>query len=353
VRFVLPVLVLSACGSNVDMSLEAGGDELVDMTTMQSSRSSQLETLARQRDEVATRSPTNRFGRIDPLTKPPRRDAGVPGEALDAGEAVDAGEALDAGEAADAGSWTPSGPLGASISAHLALGIPDDASVGRADRWLLVRPQYVVSYDTTHKVPNWSAWRLDTSFFGPATRATTFRTDPLLGTAPQARDSDYVNSGFDRGHLCPSADRTLTDADNDATFFLTNVVPQTHASNAGPWLTLEDECRDRANAGKKLLIIAGPIFAANPQLIGTGVPVPVSMFKVVLIIDAGAEFDPASIDPQHVTIYATLMPNTTTVSGSWRQWQVSVDAVEAATGLDFFSDVNPAVQSVLEARLDP
>jgi DNA/RNA endonuclease G (NUC1) len=32
---------------------------------------------------------------------------------------------------------------------------------------------------------------------------------------------------------------------------------------------------------------------------------------------------------------------------------VSVDAVEAATGLDFFSDVNPAVQSVLEARLDP
>ncbi|MFT3713071.1 MAG: DNA/RNA non-specific endonuclease [Archangium sp.] len=344
-RFVIPMLVLCACGSNVDMSLEGpGGDELISM--MAPSPSTQLATLARQRDEVASVS-GNRFGRVDPLVKPPRHDAGV-AEEVDAGvaEEVDAGVA----EEVDAGVWTPSGPLGASISPHLGLGIPDDSSVGRADRWLLVRPQFVTSYDTAHKVPNWSAWKLDSSFFGPATRATSFRTDPLLGSASQARDSDYVGSGFDRGHLCPSADRTLTDADNDSTFFLTNVVPQTHASNAGPWLTLEDECRDRANEGKKLLIIAGPIFASNPQTIGTGVSVPVSMFKVVIV--STGELDAATLDPAAVKVYATIMPNTSVVTGSWRQWQVRIDDVEAATGLDFFSDVNPSVQAVLEARVD-
>lgn len=97
--------------------------------------------------------------------------------------------------------------------------------------------------------------------------------------AAQARDSDYTNSGFDRGHLCPSADRTITDPDNDATFVLTNVVPQTHASNAGP--SLEDEARQLATAGKHLWIIEGPLYGATQQNIGTGVAVPVSMFKVV------------------------------------------------------------------------
>ncbi|MDP2272215.1 MAG: DNA/RNA non-specific endonuclease [Archangium sp.] len=291
-------------------------------------------------------------------------DAGTSG-ATDAGTSADAGSgANDAGSSgsnaggADGGASNStdagarSGPTGLEISPHLAFGIPDSASVGNPTRWLIVRPQYVVSYDTTHKVPNWSAWKLDTSWFGPATRATSFRTDPLLpsGTA-QARDSDYTNSGFDRGHLCPSADRTITDPDNDATFVLTNVVPQTHASNAGPWLTLEDEGRQLANAGKHLLIIAGPIYGATQQNIGTGVAVPISMFKVVVItsepVAAGA------LNAATTKVYATIIPNVTTASGNWRQWQVSIDTIEQQTGLDFLSDVPATVQAVLESRIDP
>ena len=159
-----------------------------------------------------------------------------------------------------------------------------------------------------------------------------------------------MNSGFDRGHLCPSADRTATDADNDATFFLTNVVPQTHASNAGPWLDLEDEGRQLANQGRRLVIIAGPIFGATHQVIGTGVEVPVSMFKVLVVLDT-------TPGPSAVTnatrIYAAIIPNATPLTGSWRQWQVTVRDVELATGLNFLSDVSQAVQNVVEVRRDP
>ena len=160
-----------------------------------------------------------------------------------------------------------------------------------------------------------------------------------------------MGSGLDRGHLCPSADRTLTDADNDATFFLTNVVPQTHASNAGPWLTLEDEARDLASAGKKLLIIAGPLFAASPPTIGTGVAVPSATWKVVVVTDG--EANPAMLSLATTKVYATVIPNVSVVSGSWRQWQTTVDAIEQLTGLELLSDVPPAVADVLEARLDP
>jgi endonuclease G len=358
VRFALPLLVLCACGSHVDVGdPEAAPDEaLMREGMMTFSSAPALARVTRPRDEVASAS-GNRFGRIDVITKPRRDagevvDAGAPEVHLDAGAPEPEPDA-GAGAEVDAGTWTPPSPRGAEVSNHLALGVPDDSSVGRLDKWLLVRPQLAVSYDTANKVPNWSAWRLDASSFGAATRATSFRTDPLLGSASQARDSDYVGSGFDRGHLCPSADRTASDADNDATFFLTNVVPQTHASNAGPWLDLEDEARQLATAGKKLLIIAGPVFGTTPrQTIGTGVSVPTAMFKVVVVID-GPEFDPATLSAANATVYATIMPNAAVISGSWRQWQVTIDQVEAATGLDFLADVHPSVQSPLEARLDP
>ncbi len=276
-------------------------------------------------------------------------DAGLLDPTPDAG--TDAG--VDVG--GDAGGFEPSpdaGPGARALSPHLALGLPDTSSVGAPTRWLLVRPQYVISYDTTHKVPNWTSWTLDATWLGAATRATSFHTDPLLPTGtPQARDTDYTNSGFDRGHLCPSADRTITDADNNATFFLTNVVPQTHASNAGPWLDLEDEARRLARAGKQLLIIAGPIYGVTPQAIGSGVSVPLSMFKVLVVTSGDAT--PASLRATTTMVYAAIIPNTTVVSGPWRQWQVTIDAVEQQTGLDFLSEVPLGVQGELERRLDP
>jgi endonuclease G len=251
----------------------------------------------------------------------------------------------------DAGTPWDGGTNGLAVSVHLALGVPDDSGVGATDRWLLVRPQLVTSYDTTRKVPRWSSWALDTTHFGPATRATSFRMDPLLpSSAPQARDSDYVNSGFDRGHLCPSADRTATDADNDATFFLTNVVPQTHTSNAGPWLDLEDEARTIARTGKRLVIIAGPIFGVTRQVIGTGVEVPLSMFKVAVVLDGA--YGPASATST-TKVYAAIVPNASVLSGAWRTYQVTVDEVERQTGLDFLSDLEPSLQAQLEDRLSP
>jgi endonuclease G len=46
------------------------------------------------------------------------------------------------------------------------------------------------------------------------------------------------------------------------------------------------------------------------------------------------------------------MPNTNTVNSNWRTLRTTVDAIEAATGYDILSKVDPAIQAVIEARVD-
>ncbi len=71
------------------------------------------------------------------------------------------------------------------------------------------------------------------------------------------RPSDYTNSGYDRGHMAPSADRTNSIADNLPLFYMSNIVPQAPDNNQGPWVQLEEYCRELARGGNELYIISG------------------------------------------------------------------------------------------------
>jgi endonuclease G len=44
---------------------------------------------------------------------------------------------------------------------------------------------------------------------------------------------------MDRGHMCPAADRSCSKEDMDATFLMSNMVPQSPNLNRGPWEKLE------------------------------------------------------------------------------------------------------------------
>ena len=63
---------------------------------------------------------------------------------------------------------------------------------------------------------------------------------------------------FDRGHLVPAKDRSTSDEDNDAVFFMTNIVPQSPKCNQGAWERFERYCRALADNGKELYIATGP-----------------------------------------------------------------------------------------------
>jgi endonuclease G len=246
------------------------------------------------------------------------------------------------------------GGSGAALSKHTTLGIPAPTSAADPGAFLSVKSGYVESYNSGRKVPNWVSWELNTSYLGSAARQDDFRPDTTLpASLPQASLADYSGSGFDRGHMCPSADRTVTVDANSQTFFLTNMVPQAANNNRGPWADLENEGRTLVNAGKELFIIAGGVFSGSSSTIGTGVSVPDKTFKVIVVLDAPGQ---GTADVTASTrVIAVMMPNSNSLisqSAKWRDFRVSVDAIEAATGDDFLSDVDPAVQAVVEAQVD-
>lgn len=250
-------------------------------------------------------------------------------------------------------SWkVASAPGAAPVSVHLQLGVPDASSATSTTRYLSLKPQFAMSYDSTHKVPNWVSWELNAASLGPAARTTSFHQDSTLPAGmPQASNTDFTYSGFDRGHLCPSADRTDSDDDNYATFVLTNVVPQAADSNRGPWEKLEAYERTLANAGKELTIIAGGLYGPFPRTIGKGVAVPDAMFKVIVVADApGAQAVTTS-----TRVIAVVIPNDdgqVAQTDDWKQFRTSARAIETQSGLDFMSDVPRSIQDTLETQVD-
>lgn len=236
----------------------------------------------------------------------------------------------------------------------LLLGNPSNATTDAANEnnYLMIKPQYSLSYNRSRATANWVAWRLDSSWLGTADRQDDFRPDPDLPAGwYQVTSGDYTGSGYQRGHMTPSGDRTRSVADNSATFLMTNIVPQIGENNEGAWADFENYCRALANQGKELYIVSGVY--GNAGTIAQGrIVVPQATWKVVLVLPNGGD-DLQRINKTTRTI-AIVVPNQPPLSQSspWRNFRTSVDAVEALTGYNFFSNVPKIAQELIERRRD-
>ena len=124
--------------------------------------------------------------------------------------------------------------------------------------YLLLKTQYALSYHRDQGKPTWVSWHLSPEWLGSAPRQDDFRGDPDLPAGwYRVTASSYTGSGFDRGHNCPSADRTRTVADNSATFLMSNIMPQAPRNNQRTWANLEDYSRTLVGRGNELYLICG------------------------------------------------------------------------------------------------
>jgi endonuclease G len=236
----------------------------------------------------------------------------------------------------------------------LLLGNPNNATpdIANENNYLMIKPQYTLSYNRAKATPNWVAWRLDSTWIGSAPRQDDFRPDPALPIGwYQVQDSDYSGSGYDRGHMCPSGDRTRSIPDNSATFLMTNFVPQLAANNQGPWEDLESYCRLLASQGNELYIIDGP--NGNQGTIASGhIVVPQYTWKVVLVLPNGS--DDLHRVWKGTRAFGVIVPNFAPVdiNAPWRNFRVTVNQVENLTGYDFFNQVPKITQETIERRRD-
>lgn len=249
------------------------------------------------------------------------------------------------------------GGTGLSGDVHFTMGNPSGAvtDTGFPNNYLLEREEYVMSYSRDKGTANWVSWHLDEAWLGSAPRQDDFRADSSLPSGwYQVSATDYQYSGFDRGHMCPSADRTLSVDDNSNTFFMTNMIPQAPNNNRIGWASLESYCRSMLSGGYEIYIISGGYgiggdgSAGAADYIANGmVQVPSNTWKVIMILPDGDD------DVNRVTtstqIIAVDMPNSQSVSSDWTLYQTSVDQIEAATGYDFFDLVPDNIEDVIEA----
>ncbi len=236
---------------------------------------------------------------------------------------------------------------------HLTMGNPSGAvsDPARFDNYLITRDQYALGYHRDRGIPTWVSWRLAAEDLGDTGRyAGQFIPDTTLPDGwYRVRHADYTLSGYDRGHVVPSADRTSSVTNNQATFILTNVLPQAPVNNQGPWAQLEALARDLARFGNELYIVSGSHGALGTLADGK-LTIPAATWKALLILPAAAGNDIARVGSAS-QIIAVWMPNDATVAGrSWENYAVSVACIEQLTSLNLFSAVDPAVQAALEGE---
>jgi endonuclease G, mitochondrial len=257
---------------------------------------------------------------------------------------------------------TSSGSNKASRDDNLALGNPSKAisNTSSSNNFLMTKTAYTLSYNQSKNIANWVSWHLSSAWKGDAARQNNFRPDNTLPKGwYEVSPRDYSDTGFDRGHLCPSDDRDGNPEENQETFFMTNMVPQAPENNRGIWKHLEEYARTLLNQGNELYVLAGTLgqggAGANglTKAIGKNndILVPASIWKVIVVLPIGDK-DVTRINAK-TRVIAVNMPNQNAVGADdWKKYRISIDELEHLTGYDFLSNVPINIQATIEAGVD-
>jgi len=241
------------------------------------------------------------------------------------------------------------------ISLQMQLGNPSNASAdtNNHDHYLIQRTVEALDYSDNFGEPNWASWDLTASDLGSSGRSGSFYTDTNLpANFYQVTTDDYSGSGYDRGHMCPSADRTDNPDDNKLVFFMSNIIPQAPNNNEGVWGNFEDYCRALAQSGDELLIICGP-GGFNGSLIQPSQRafLPGFTWKIVVVVTPGSGTALSRISAA-TRVIALKIPNNNAVSSAWQNYVTSARQIEVDTGYTFFTALSPDIAAALRDKVD-
>ena len=207
---------------------------------------------------------------------------------------------------------------------------------------VLHRVGYEAGYSSVRRIPRWVAWSLTASHTRGAfsRKGIDFQEDVDV-PEPRATDRDYYRSGYDRGHMCPSADNRWSEEAQRQSFLFTNICPQAQGLNAGDWNEMEQQCRIWARQYGTLYIVCGPIlYKGRHKTIGKNrVTVPEAFYKVILRITPNP----------HAIGFVCKNKGGNHPKGDYVS---TVDEVERITGLDFFAALPDDIEQRVETSAD-
>jgi endonuclease G len=198
----------------------------------------------------------------------------------------------------------------------------------------------ILSYNEEHEQANWVMHMVTKDIlYGTTGRTNDFRPDPKVSTGT-ADSVDYWNSGYDRGHLAPSADfRWSRDALSES-YYYSNMSPQVPEMNRGAWAKLENQVREWAVDNDEVIVFTGPVLKPELPKVQQGsfrLSIPEAYYKIVVDLNDSIP---------HKAI-AFLFPNKD-VTYDIQRYVVTIDSVEKVTGINFFPSLPDA--EILESR---
>lgn len=224
---------------------------------------------------------------------------------------------------------------------------------------------YSTEWDAEKRAQRWSCYQMyeslregNTSRYYANTKKgeEQYPHDDFLHTDYQLPTDPYWGSGFDHGHICPSADRLSSFDCNYQTFYLTNMQPQVNAFNANVWANMEGMVRtwNRNDFRDTLYVCKGGTIDSKENImryIGTGasqIPVPKYFFMAVLcknkqVSGNNQGYKAMAFWIEHKAGYDD--------GNALKKYVISIDELEAKTGIDFFCNLPDDVEDTVEQNV--
>jgi len=252
-------------------------------------------------------------------------------------------------------------PPASGDNSNMLFGNPSNAATISFDNYFFDQHYYVESYNATKAEPNWVSWHLDASNTTNAqSRLDDFAAfSGLLTGMYQVQNTSYSGSGFDRGHNCPSADRTSSFNANASTFLMTNMIPQAPNNNQQTWGNLENYLRGLTSTGYEVYIIMGSYgtggtgsAGGTTTTINNGhINVPSNVWKVAVILPVG-NGDLARVTAS-TRVLSVNTPNVNSINSNWKQYICTMKSIEDATGYKILSALSQTIHDQLAVKVDP
>lgn len=203
---------------------------------------------------------------------------------------------------------------------------------------LIQRDGYTLSYNGQTRNAHWVYHKLTEATLNKKTsrEECDFKEDLNLPEQIRSTKADYLESGFDRGHLCPAADCETQQALENS-FFLSNIAPQTPAFNRGYWKMAEQHVRDLVKHYKTVHVFSGPLYLSSKgrdgknyvkyEVIGPhNVAVPTHFFMLLFV-------EPSS---GKMLSKGYIMPNKSIDAKTpLKKFSATIEEIERASGVIF------------------
>ena len=206
---------------------------------------------------------------------------------------------------------------------------------------------YSVEWDTNKRAQRWSCYQMYESLLqkNASRYQGGYPNDVFMPVTYHFASDPYVKSGYDHGHILPSADRMASTQSNEQTFYMTNMQPQVHAFNAGIWEKMEEQVRTWAWQFDTLYVCKGGTIDREDQLngyIGTDdnlIPVPKYFFMAVLG-KTPSGYTAIGLWVEHRSDYPS--------NASVGDYVVNIRDLEQKTGLNFFHNLPDDIEESVE-----